>query len=114
VTREALARELATAVAASVSPAAPAGTPAWAYLAAVLAERRRRSEAGLRAYLRAADDWSVVSTAPTGSTASRASLALGGRRPAPRRTDAAPAPAARPGEASGDAPAPAGTLPPPR
>src|SRR5699024_5061492 len=40
--REALGAKLATEVAASVSPPAPPGTPAWAYLAAVLQERHRR------------------------------------------------------------------------
>ena len=39
-----LGTRLATAVAARVTPAPPPGTPAWAYLSAVLAERRRRAE----------------------------------------------------------------------
>lgn len=38
---------IATQVASYVSPAAPAGTPAHAYLSAVLAERRRRDQARL-------------------------------------------------------------------
>jgi uncharacterized RDD family membrane protein YckC len=38
---------IATQVAASVSPAAPPGVPPYAYLSAVLAERRRREEARL-------------------------------------------------------------------
>lgn len=40
--RDSMGAQLATEVSAFVSPAAPAGTPAWAYLAAVLAERSRR------------------------------------------------------------------------
>ena len=51
--RDAMGERLAQAVASYVSPAPPSGTPAWAYLAAVLAERRRRSEASLHAYLTA-------------------------------------------------------------
>lgn len=40
--REQLGAQLVGAVAAVVMPPAPPGTPGWAYLAAVLAERRRR------------------------------------------------------------------------
>jgi uncharacterized RDD family membrane protein YckC len=43
--RERLGAELAAAVSACVTPAPPPGTPGWAYLAAVVAERRRRDEA---------------------------------------------------------------------
>ena len=39
-----LGNRLVAAVSATVTPPAPAGTPGWAYLAAVLAERRRRAE----------------------------------------------------------------------
>lgn len=42
--RAQLGSQLAGAVSAVVSPEPPAGTPGWAYLAAVLAERRRRAE----------------------------------------------------------------------
>ena len=42
--RERLGGELVAAVAATVTPAPPVGTPGWAYLTAVLAERRRRDE----------------------------------------------------------------------
>jgi uncharacterized RDD family membrane protein YckC len=52
-TRDAMGQQLADAVAAYVSPPPPPGTPPWAYLAAVLAERRRRSEASLHAYINA-------------------------------------------------------------
>lgn len=40
--RDSLGAALATEVAGQVGPPAPAGTPAWAYLSAVLLERRRR------------------------------------------------------------------------
>ncbi len=42
--RATLGDQLATAVASVVTPPPPPGTPSWAYLAAVLAERRRRDE----------------------------------------------------------------------
>ncbi len=41
--RDALGGQLAGAVAEYVSPPPPSGVPAWAYLTAVLAERRRRA-----------------------------------------------------------------------
>jgi uncharacterized RDD family membrane protein YckC len=46
--REAMGGELVAAVLARVTPPPPPGTPGWAYLSAVLAERRRREE--LRMY----------------------------------------------------------------
>lgn len=45
--RTTIGDSLATAVAATVTPAAPLGTPAWAYLTAVLAERGRREQVRL-------------------------------------------------------------------
>ncbi len=42
--REDLGRRLVAAVGQVTAPAPPAGTPGWAYLSAVLAERRRREE----------------------------------------------------------------------
>lgn len=42
--RERLGGELVAAVAATVTPPPPVGTPGWAYLTAVLSERRRREE----------------------------------------------------------------------
>lgn len=42
--REAMGSQLVAAVQAVVTPAPPPGTPGWAYLAAVVAERRRREE----------------------------------------------------------------------
>jgi uncharacterized RDD family membrane protein YckC len=46
--REALGAKLAAAMAEYVAPPPPPGTPAWAYLAAVLGERRRRALGGAR------------------------------------------------------------------
>jgi uncharacterized RDD family membrane protein YckC len=67
--RTALGHSLAAEVAAVVTPPAPPGTPGWAYLAAVLAERNRRATARL-AYDRAAAAavWPELSAAvhPTG------------------------------------------------
>jgi hypothetical protein len=44
-----LGQRIASAVSAQVSPPPPPGTPAWAYLSAVLAERRNREHARLAA-----------------------------------------------------------------
>jgi len=46
--RDQLGHSLTTAVVSVIAPAPPPGTPAWAILAAVLAERRRRDENRLR------------------------------------------------------------------
>lgn len=46
--RDAMGGRLAGAVAAVTSPPPPPGVPAWAFLAAVLAERRRRESARLQ------------------------------------------------------------------
>ncbi len=45
--RERMGTRIAQALAAVVAPAPPAGVPAWAFVAAVLAERRRREAARL-------------------------------------------------------------------
>ena len=47
--REDLGGRLVAAVVAAITPPPPAGTPGWAVLSAVLAERRRREEARLGA-----------------------------------------------------------------
>jgi uncharacterized RDD family membrane protein YckC len=47
--RESMGARLAASVAACTSPPAPAGVPAWAFLSAVLAERRRRETVRLGA-----------------------------------------------------------------
>jgi uncharacterized RDD family membrane protein YckC len=52
--RDQLGQSLTTAVLAAISPAPPPGTPAWAILAAVLAERRRRDEYRLHVQRQAA------------------------------------------------------------
>jgi uncharacterized RDD family membrane protein YckC len=46
--RTAMGNQLVAAVRAAVTPDPPPGTPGWAYLSAVLAERRRREEERLR------------------------------------------------------------------
>ena len=60
--REQLGRQLYDAVTRVVAPPPPPGTPGWAYLAAVLAERRRRDEQRLRA---SAEAWSGAPPAGT-------------------------------------------------
>jgi uncharacterized RDD family membrane protein YckC len=58
--RTRLGYALASEVAARTTPPAPPGTPGWAYLAAVLAERHRRSTARLAARRMMADRiWSA-------------------------------------------------------
>jgi len=71
--RDGLGLQLATAVAAQVSPPPPAGTPPAAYLSAVLAVRRQREHARLAAIRPAAP--------PTAAT---------GQHPAPGQPDQAP------------------------
>ncbi len=67
--RDELGSRIASAVAATVSPPPPPGTPAAAYLSAVLAERRNRAQAGppfARWLAPPAPFQPVPSTAPTG------------------------------------------------
>jgi uncharacterized RDD family membrane protein YckC len=65
--RSRLGAQLAAELAAHVSPLAPPGTPGWAYLAAVLAERHQRALARLgRARAMTAAVWPEL-TALTGS-----------------------------------------------
>lgn len=47
--REDVGRRMAAAMQQVVTPPPPPGTPGWAYLTAVLVERRRRAEGRLRA-----------------------------------------------------------------
>jgi uncharacterized RDD family membrane protein YckC len=49
--RERLGASLVAAVQATVTPPPPFGTPGWAYISAVLAERRRREEMRMRAFM---------------------------------------------------------------
>lgn len=60
--RAELGSRLANAVASFVTPEVPPGTPGWAYLAAVLAERRRRAEAQQPAPV--APPWNPAPAAP--------------------------------------------------
>jgi uncharacterized RDD family membrane protein YckC len=68
--RDRIGPELATAIAKAVTPPAPPGTPAWAYLTAVLGERNRRESQRF------------------------AEAARAGREPLPSRTPAGAAPPA--------------------
>lgn len=52
--RDQLGQSLTHAVVAAIAPAPPPGTPAWAILAAVLAERRRRDEIRVRQQMQSA------------------------------------------------------------
>ncbi len=89
--RDTMGQDLATSVAAYVSPAPPPGTPAWAYLQAVLAERRRRAELGLHAYAAAGEvRW------PQGLVPVPVDVPLDDAPPAPARTRSEPAPATTP------------------
>lgn len=62
--RDALGARLATAVAEYVSPPPPPGVPAWAYLAAVLGERRRRALDSVRPAGTGLDGRAPMSTSP--------------------------------------------------
>jgi uncharacterized RDD family membrane protein YckC len=61
--RERLGAELAAAVAACVTPPPPPGTPGWAFLSAVVAERRRRDEARMPATFRPSP-WQPAAPSP--------------------------------------------------
>lgn len=88
--REDLGGRITAAVAERVSPPPPPGTPGWAYLAAVLAERRRREE--LRARPAAGTPWS----APTDATAGMPPGAASPAQPATEADTADPVQAAAP------------------
>ena len=60
--REDLGSRMVQAVVAVVRPAPPPGTPGWAVLSAVLAERRRREEARLGAAAPSGPTWGPVAT----------------------------------------------------
>jgi uncharacterized RDD family membrane protein YckC len=92
--RESMGARLAAAMAACTSPPAPSGVPAWAYLSAVLAERRRRETARLGVGGGAppspyAPSWSATQHPAYGAAPHPPSPAVG---PAPpgRAPDAAP------------------------
>lgn len=108
--REALGSRLASAVAATTSPPPPPGTPGWAYLAAVLAERRRRAEERLglaRPPGAGRDDGShgpATGGGPSGTGGGRPGPGV----PAADATPTASAPPDAPRDAPGGAPAPGG------
>jgi hypothetical protein len=65
--RSKLGYRLSAEVAAAVNPPPPAGTPGWAYLAAVHAERHQRAMRRLEAVRqRAATVWPEITAVPTG------------------------------------------------
>lgn len=67
--RERMAASLATEIAQVVTPPAPPGTPAWAYLAAVLSERGRRHAQQLAAQQAVAPPNAIGTTRPAPPTA---------------------------------------------
>ncbi len=85
--RERLGGSLVVTVQSVVTPPAPLGTPGWAYLTAVLAERRRRDEMRLHGAPSSAAGW----PAPVGHPAS---VEL--HKPAPPAAAAPDAPAPAP------------------
>ncbi len=68
--REQLGQQLAGTVSRVVTPPPPPGTPGWAYLSAVLAERRRREEIRMREQSRARDAAAGWGGPPAAGTAS--------------------------------------------
>lgn len=63
--RERMAASLATDVARVVTPPAPPGTPAWAYLAAVLSERGRREAQRLATQQAGRSSYGTEAASPT-------------------------------------------------
>ena len=85
--RSRLGYSLASEVAAATTPPAPAGTPGWAYLAAVLAERNRRSVQRLaRARAATATVWPELAR-----EVARTGWVIPGGAPAPARGPVRPA-----------------------
>jgi uncharacterized RDD family membrane protein YckC len=107
-----LGERIAGAVRAQVSPLPPPGTPAVAYLAAVLAERRTRDHARLASVPPAAGvsaETAGAGTAGAGAAATEtAGRGIAWSAPAGASTDE-PAGAAREGEATGHEPPTRGT-----
>lgn len=125
--RDQLGRQIATVVSTEVSPPPPAGTPVQAYLAAVLAERRRREDARLASPGRPGPGSGERTAPPPGPSpavaASTAGAALAtGRAEAPWKEERAEAPwkdeggtpgtVPQTGQASGSGEAPTGFAPP--
>jgi uncharacterized RDD family membrane protein YckC len=88
--RAELGGRLASAVSSFVTPAAPAGTPEWAFLAAVLAERRRRAEAAQPAPVASA--WNTVPSYGVPASSAPAAAPPTAAPPADPRPPAPPAP----------------------
>jgi uncharacterized RDD family membrane protein YckC len=100
--REAIGSRLTAAVAATTSPPPPPGTPGWAYLSAVLAERRRRAEGSLGAGSRAS--WPSVrresAAVPPGGPGGRAAAPTAPPPPGEGSPDAVPPDAVPPAAAT--------------
>jgi uncharacterized RDD family membrane protein YckC len=118
--RDQMGARIATAVAARIAPPAPAGTPPWAYLSAVLAERSRRQQirqhqaAAAPAWgpLPASPSWPAPGAAPSPPGPPAPADRLDGAWPPPAHPRApGPQPGRRPGE-PGPAATPDGFAPP--
>ena len=116
--REQLAGQLVSAVAACTAPPPPPGTPGWAYLSAVLAERRRRETERLTSAVGGASQPpSGPAVPPTGPDLPRPAAAPAGYAPldgSPPPAQPAPAPEDpdRPVPVAGREPAPPSGPPP--
>jgi uncharacterized RDD family membrane protein YckC len=86
--RDDLGNRLVAAVAAVTAPPPPPGTPGWAYLSAVLAERRRRDSARLAAV----GGWGASPAAPGARAAQPSYVAPPSYAPPPSYAAHAPAP----------------------
>lgn len=94
--RAELGERIAAAVMTQVSPPPPVGTPAPAYLSAVLAERHRREHARLMVPAGTAPGWAAPAPLPPWAppASARAATASPWAAPAPPAAPAAPSPAA--------------------
>lgn len=102
--REHLGEQLVSAVSACTAPPPPPGTPGWAYLSAVLAERRRRETERLSAHGSAPEEpFTAPAAAPPGRTSPQVAAAPGGYAP----LDGSPPPARSSAPAHEDTPQPA-------
>jgi uncharacterized RDD family membrane protein YckC len=86
--RDAMGGQLVAAVLACVTPPPPPGTPGWAYLSAVLAERRRREEQRMYA------SWPAPGSPSIGSSGQP--TVLGGQPPLAQPAWQQPSPYQRP------------------
>lgn len=83
--REQMAASLATEIAQVVTPPAPPGTPAWAYLAAVISERGRRHAQQLAAQQAGAQQNAIGTTQPAPPTPIGPPPDISAEPPAPPR-----------------------------